>query len=73
MPRNHEEILAWCLQKDKANGGNNTQPDKAFVNKERGCGRCPTQVTLRNARGGGSLAFILLHYAPCLTVLINNN
>ena len=39
---NHKEILAWCLHTDKVKRGNGTQPDKASVNQDRGCGRCPT-------------------------------
>ena len=37
MPHNHTAILTWCLHEDKAKKGNSTQPDKASVNKDRGC------------------------------------
>ena len=40
---NCKEIVAWCLHSDTVKRGNNTQPDKASVKKERGCGTCPTQ------------------------------
>ena len=53
---NHKEILAWCLHEDKVKRGNSTQPDMASVNKERGCGRCPTQETLGIIKVGGSTA-----------------
>ena len=43
---NHKEILAWCPHNDQVKRGNSTQPDKASVNKERWCGRCPNPETL---------------------------
>ena len=53
MPHNDKEILARCPHEDTAKRGNSTQPDKASENKERGCGRCPTEETLGIIKGGG--------------------